>query len=242
MKTKSTLTIFLLASLLVITTVSCTIIGNCVEGEGKVVTRELTLEPFHNIELSGSSRVFLTKANKQKVSIKAPENIIALLNKNVESEEWEIHFKKCIKTSQKIEIYIELPSVEELEVHGSGDIIGKSQFEGEELDLEIAGSGSIELDFVVEELESEIAGSGDLKLSGTTKSHKIEINGSGDIDAFDLVSYETDVDINGSGDVKINVSDELKVDVNGSGDVFYKGGASKVSSDINGSGKLHQEN
>ena len=47
--------------------------------------------------------------------------------------------------------------------------------------------------------------------------------------------------IDGIDDVKVNVSYALQVEINGSGDVYYKGNVKEISSEINGSGKLNQE-
>lgn len=222
---------------------SCLFWGNCEEGKGPMVEKQIEIKSFQKLELSGSHTVYLSQGNSQSVTIKAQENIIALLNTEVKNDEWDIQFKKCIKSKEKIEFYITIPKINQIAIEGSGEIIGKTSIKADLMDLEINGSGEINVELQnIKELESEINGSGDLKLSGSSKSHEIEINGSGDVEAYNLKTDNSKVEINGSGDVKINVSYELNVEVNGSGDVFYKGDVKNIQSEINGSGNIRQSN
>lgn len=220
---------------------SCNFFGNCIEGEGIVVTKTVIVEDFDQINVSSSVKVFLTQSTEQKVTINAPQNIIDILSTNVRGSEWKIDFDRCVNTLEPIEIYIELPRLLALEVEGSGDVVSKGTIKSDELELTIDGSGSINLDLNVKELTTDINGSGDINLTGVTKLNNIEINGSGDVKAYDLLSDETEIEINGSGDVEVNVSYALKVDINGSGDVYYKGDVKEMDSNINGSGKLNQQ-
>lgn len=238
---KTRLVLFCLLFTLITPLSSCSFMGNCVEGEGEAILKELNIDDFKKIELSSVGRVILKQGDEQKVSIKAPENIIALLKTEVKGDEWDIEFERCVKTKEKVEIYIETPMLNEIEIEGSGEVMSKGAIESDMMELTIDGSGVINLELNVKELTTEISGSGDVRLKGVTKLHDIEINGSGDIASYDLKSDETDIEINGSGDVKINVSYALNVEINGSGDVYYKGDVKEIKSDINGSGKLHQK-
>lgn len=220
---------------------SCGFMQNCEEGSGKVVTKSIAVETFTKLEVSSNVKVFLNQSPTQKVSIKAPQNIIDLLKTEVSGNEWDIEFDRCVKTETPIEIYVEVAELSEININGSGDITSSTTFSNDQLELSIDGSGSMQLLLAVKELKSDISGSGDIKLSGNTKLHEIEINGSGDVEAYELRSDETEVEINGSGDVKVNVSYALDVDINGSGDVYYKGEVKDMKSNINGSGKLHQQ-
>lgn len=221
---------------------ACNFFENCVEGEGTAIEQIVDIDNFDAIELERSAKVYLKQSDKQKVTISAPQNIIDLLLTEVDGGTWNIDFSRCPKTEEAIEFYIETNSIQEITIEGSGEIYSEGAIESDQLDLTIQGSGLIDMELQVKELSTEISGAGDLKLRGVTKLHDIEINGSGDIKAYDLVSDETEIEINGSGDVKVNVSYSLDVEINGSGDVYYKGNVKEISSEINGSGKLNQEN
>jgi len=241
MKTKN-ISILLILACISLFSYSCSFLGNCVDGEGKIIEKTLQLDKFSKIELSGSTKVYIKEGNTQSVRIKAQSNLIELLNTAIIDGEWDIQFSECIKTKETIEIYIVIPLVEKLEIKGSGEIISDGTLSNDKLELEIKGSGEMELIINAKDLISKIAGSGDLKLKGETEKHSISIKGSGDIKAYELISNETEVSIKGSGDVKINTNESLEVEIFGSGDVSYKGNAQKVNSNIKGSGDLNRIN
>lgn len=226
---------------LLITLSSCSFFQNCENGNGEVLEMEVAIEAFSSLKVSNNVNVFLEQSSEQKVTIKAQENLIKLLNTEVSGDTWSVKFDRCVKSEDPIEIYIQTKELDEININGSGSVISKSIFSNDGLDLSINGSGNIDMLLAVKELTSEISGSGSIRLTGNTKSHEVEIDGSGDIMALDLISDETEIEINGSGDAKINTSYALDVEINGSGDVYYKGNVKQISSDINGSGNLHQE-
>lgn len=227
--------------LLALTTISCSFLENCVEGEGTVVNQAITVDQFDGIVLKSNAIVYVKQSTEQKVSIEAPQNIIDLLKTEVSRGTWHIDFSRCPKTKEPILIYIESNNFKEISIEGSGKIISEEKITSNELEIDISGSGSVDLNLSVKELRTEINGAGDVRLRGSTKLHDVEINGSGDIEAYDLATDESDIEINGSGDVKVTVSYALKVEINGSGDVYYKGNVKKISSEINGSGRLNQQ-
>lgn len=219
---------------------SCSIFRVCEKPTGDVITKDLKLENIHSIELSAGVKVFIQQGEDQNIKIVAPANYAELINTNVSKGEWEIDFKKCLKNADLVELFVVLKEIEELEINGSGNIIGNGVIESNKLELEISGSGSIQLELDNKSVDLEIDGSGDIILSGKTKKQKIEINGSGDINNSKLTADESKIEINGSGDVKINTTSSLEVEVNGSGDVHYTGEPKQIKTEFNGSGRLHK--
>lgn len=205
-----------------------------------MVKKSLQLKPFSEIVLQDNIKVYLSQGESQLIEVRGQENIIALLNTGISGNTWEIELDKCISTQEALEIHISLPSLEYIELNGSGSIKSKNSFKGELMSIFLDGSGDMHLDLQVKELETELNGSGDLQLMGSTKKHDIKLDGSGDIIADNLISDVVNIKVNGSGDVRVNVSYEIDVDVNGSGDVYYKGQVKKISSKVDGSGNLHQ--
>ena len=217
---------------------SCNI--NCVEGTGNVVTKNIQLDKIKSLELSSSIPVTIAQGQEQMVQIKGYENIVELLNKKVKRGAWEIKFDKCLASSDNVEIHITLPALEKIALNGSGSISTEGVFKSEILELALDGSGKMKLELQVKELETNLSGSGDINLEGSTKIHDISLNGSGDINAENLKSDNVSIDLSGSGDVRVFSSYKLNITVDGSGDVYYKGNVKSISSDINGSGNLHQ--
>ena len=120
--------------------------GKGVSGEGKKVTKTLDLEEFTGIGVSIGAEVHLTQGNKQKVEIRAQQNIIDLIDKDVRSGKWRIRLEKGtnLRNHDGIDVYITMPTIDELSVAGAGSVIGKTPFKNiDDLEVSIAGSGCL---------------------------------------------------------------------------------------------------
>ncbi len=196
--------------------------GNGVSGEGKKVTKTLDIDDFTGIGVSIGAEVHLRQGNKQKVEIKAQQNIIDLIDRDVRNGKWKVRLEKGtnLKRHDGIDVYITLPMIDELSVAGSGSITGETDFKN------------------IDDLEVSIAGSGEVTLNGSGEDLEVSIAGSGDVDLAGFKVDDCEVSIAGSGDCEINVSGSLQVSIAGSGDVKYKGDPDKVKSSIAGSGDV----
>ncbi|MFN3940207.1 MAG: head GIN domain-containing protein, partial [Chitinophagales bacterium] len=124
----------------------------------------------------------------------------------------------------KVQIEITIPVLYNLEIAGSGVVNGSGSFGGgKDMEFDISGSGTINLDVNADELEADIAGNGELILSGKAKEADIEISGSGNFRGEKLECAKAEISIAGSGNVFISVSDILEVSIAGSGNVYYSG-------------------
>jgi len=137
-----------------------------------------------------------------------------------------------------IDVYVTVPTVEALNVAGSGNIVAETPIESDDLDLVLAGSGRIESQLTVTRLTINIAGSGDAMLSGRADELTVEIAGSGDVQGADLQTATASVSTTGSGDTEVRVTDRLDARVVGSGNVRYHGDPT-VETSIVGSGNVN---
>ncbi len=215
--------------------------GNCLFGEGDAVTEVLNIDEFDGIKLKINADVFITQGPEQKVEITAEQNIIDEIERDVRSGTWEIEFDECVVRHDDIEIFIEMENIELLSILGSGLIRGENNFNVEDIDLRIAGSGDIDIALDATDIEGEITGSGNVALEGSTDKFDLGISGSGDYRAFDLTANKGDIKITGSGDADVRVNDELDIRITGSGDVRYKGFPT-LDAEVTGSGRVINAN
>jgi hypothetical protein len=205
-------------------------------------SEERTVEPFTKIDLGISATLILVQADVQKVSIEADADALKLIETKVENSTLIIKVSKWHFTNLgKVTIYISVPKIEGLDVSGSGKIIAQNKISTEAIQLEISGSGSIELsNLSANNVKSEISGSGNIKLTGSKAITflSITISGSGDLYATDLSTDEANISISGSGDCKVNVKSKLTAEISGSGKVRYLGDPKKVDVDVSGSGSV----
>jgi hypothetical protein len=211
------------------------------EGRGDLKTETRLMKSFTKIQLRMDAKVIITKDSVQSVRIEAQPNILQVLNTDVSGKTLNIDVDGCIMDYKPITIYISTPTLEAVEINGSGSVKGKGNFPTDKVELTINGSGTITLGLSANEVNSDIRGSGSINLSGSARKFYVDIAGSGDVNAQEMPSEECSVNVKGSGNCRIFAISKLKVDVAGSGNVYYKG-KPDISTNIAGSGKLEKSN
>ena len=228
--------------ILIVSCASCVIVGDgtgigrCVRGTGDMVTQTLDLDDFSEINLDIAADVFLTQGDEQEVVVEGKQNIIDELNLNVSSGEWDISGDRCFRNVGNMKIFITIPNIEAISIHGSGDIRSENTIVSDYLDLNISGSGDLDLAVDSESINCHVSGSGNVYLDGATSDFDYKMSGSGDLNAFDMEAQTMSIKISGSGDADVRVSEYLKIRIAGSGDIHYKG---HPELDINISGSGH---
>jgi hypothetical protein len=209
-----------------------------VKGTGEVVKKALTVDAFHGIAVEGSMNVVLTKGSTQKVEVEAQANIGELVTTEVRNGVWTIETSKSYSTDKAFTVHITVPVIDQVRIDGSGDVSSEDVFDAGKVELEIQGSGNIDMAFKANDVDASIAGSGDIKLGGTSGSLSVVIAGSGDVNARAMKAENAAVSTQGSGDVNLTVSQSLAASIEGSGDVIYSGSPANVTKNVSGSGEV----
>ncbi|NND95229.1 MAG: DUF2807 domain-containing protein [Flavobacteriales bacterium] len=236
----------LLTVLIVIATLSSCDKEDCIEGNGPVVAQELYAPDFDAVKAEGSLDIFIEDGDEQVVEAVGHSNIIDYLLVDEIGGTLHIELENDCYRDYELAIYISTPSIERVELDGSGNIDIAPMEMDNDLELEIDGSGDIDFNSLegVQNLQVEIDG------SGTVRGHdswddlinlEIDIEGSGDYRGFDVMTENCEISISGSGDCRVFVTDNLDIIINGSGDVYYKGNPNIFSS-ISGSGDVIDAN
>jgi hypothetical protein len=214
-------------------------VGKRVNGNGNLTTETRDVSSSSKIKVKGSIDVELVPGDFM-VKVEADENLLQYILTEKE-DGWLVIRQKNnvnIKTKNRLKVYVSLNEIDAIDISGSGDVKGIGKFKGgDRVNIDIAGSGDIELDVNTPKVNVDIAGSGTASLSGETKDANVEIAGSGNYRAEELMTESTSIDIIGSGDARVFADINLKAKVIGSGSVYYKGKAN-VRSNITGSGTV----
>ncbi|NUN99239.1 MAG: DUF2807 domain-containing protein [Saprospiraceae bacterium] len=214
---------------------------NCVDGNGPVVTETLAIPGFTGISLQISATVLISQGPVQEVVVEGHGNIIDELELDVNNNIWTIETDRCVRSIGDLKIFITVPDISVLNISGSGDILSENTLVISDIEMNISGSGTIDVEMEADDIDAAISGSGEVFLSGNADELNCRISGSGDLRAFNLQSRVADLNISGSGDAEVRVSDQLDVRISGSGDVFYKGNPT-LNVQISGSGQVVNAN
>jgi hypothetical protein len=239
--------------------------GNGITGKGAIERITRDVKDFKSIDLANSANVFIKQGTTFKVEVETHKNIADVFETVVENGVlrlqnktgvWNLHY-------DKLNVYIEMPTVEGITISGSGDIKVETALSSEATNVHISGSGSISAEqglttkalnvllsgsgdiyakgVSASEVSAKISGSGGLELSGTSDKTDYHISGSGDINAKDLKSKATKALISGSGNIDCHTDESLDAEVTGSGNINYSGNATSVKSHSSGSGDISKQ-
>lgn len=199
--------------------------------------------PFSSISLRISAKVYLEQGDKQSVRVVADDETLEELITEVKNRTLNIRFpnKNVFKkwSPGKIEVFITVPGIDELNVSGSGDIIAE-EIDSRFLDLTVSGSGNIEIAHLTsEKLSASVSGSGNIEIKdgGIAEEFKTRTSGSGNIDARGFEAKNVDVQTSGSGSCSVISNGTIKARVSGSGNVYYSGNPA-IDASVSGSGKV----
>ena len=216
-------------------------IFGCVRGRGPIVSQEFILPDIYGLALHLPGDVFITNGPDQEIIVEGEENILDEIEFDVRNGIWQVETDRCVKDVDDLRIFITIPMVEELSIIGSGNIVSENTLAADDLDLNIIGSGNIDIAVDADDIDAKISGSGDMRLEGIAEDVELNISGSGDYRAYGLNALSGDVRISGSGNAWIFAQESLKVRISGSGDVRYQGDPS-LDISISGSGRVIDDN
>jgi hypothetical protein len=245
--------------------------GSCVpfriiKGDGDLVTQEITIRDYEEIDVSGSSLKFnyVMSNDAPELTITVDQNIYEKYDFMVSGSKLQIKPKKEYEHAHfaptKFTVTTNSSALRKVEAAGSFDFTVNSPLNTNELTLDLAGSCMVDLtDSVIfhrldvdiagsgtlnafalfgESLDGDIAGSGRLNLGGQVAKTSVEIAGSGTVRAFDLQVEDLKCEIAGSGNIEISVSNSIRAEVAGSGNIKYRGNPQDIHKNVAGSGSI----
>ncbi|MFK5879571.1 MAG: head GIN domain-containing protein [Flavobacteriaceae bacterium] len=234
------LKIILTVSLALFVSVQATAVNKKVKGNGNIISGNKTTAQYDKISVGGSFEVILVSGKEGEITYSVESNLEEYLVIEVKKGELKITWEKGVnvRTTKGVKVTVPFKDIEEVSLAGSGEITTKNVISADDLELNVAGSGKMNVDIDANNVESNIAGSGSMTVNGSAKNLESNVAGSGDFEGYGLVIVnDVDVSIAGSGSVEITVNGNLKSSISGSGDVRYKGNP-KTNSSISGSGSV----
>ncbi len=218
----------------------------CTHGQGSIEQVTLNLDEITSVNLQGSMDVEISYGPVQEVVAEGQLNIIDELETSVVNGTWYVSLGTGCFTDFDLKIFIRLPRIEKTVVSGSGNITLIDVAGADAFSAESRGSGRTVITAVdgSQEINVNISGSGDIEMEGLCpelEKLNVTISGSGSFLGYPALTPECTVKSSGSGACKVNVSDWLNVRISGSGNVYYQGNPD-IDVDDNGSGKLIRKN
>jgi hypothetical protein len=230
----------LLSMVFVSCNMSCNWMGKSIHGDGNIITENRKVTKAEKIVLKGNFDIILVPGKTTSVAIETDENLqnYVIMSESNSELVFKTKSKFNLKSDHGIKITITTPILTGIHLAGSGNVMGGGKFTGgNELKIDIAGQGDVDLNINTPKVDVDIKGSGNVNLQGETQRASFDIAGIGDCNAEMLKAENAKIKIAGNGNVKVYADVTVDIKIMGSGDVFYKGNA-EVSQKIVGAGNV----
>ena len=239
--------------------------SNGITGKGAIERTTRDVKDFKSIDLATSANVFIKQGATFKVEVETHKNIADVFETIVENGVLTLKTKKGVWNMRydKLNVYIEMPAVEGIDISGSGDIKAETALSGDNMNIIVSGSGNILIEqgltaktvkirisgsgdvkadgISTSDLSAKISGSGGLDLSGTADKADYLVSGSGDITAKSVKSRAVQAHVSGSGNIDCHADQSVDAQSSGSGNITYSGNATVVKAHASGSGNVSKE-
>ncbi|CAN5476533.1 head GIN domain-containing protein [soil metagenome] len=207
-----------------------------IEPSGRIITKEVSVQPFDAIKAGGLYELILSQGDKESVKIEADDNLMDLFSvKNNGNtleidmprlEDKNIDFKsKDEKKSLKLKVYVTFKNLRRLDVAVIGNVLSATGVKSGSFTLESKNIGNVELKLTADKLTVNNKGVGNMTLSGNVKDADVKNKGVGQFDSEELLVQTMKIDNSGVGHASVNVAEELTIKETFLGKVNNKGAA-----------------
>lgn len=200
-----------------------------IEGNGKVVTREIPVKSFEELKASGVYELKLLQGDKESVKIEADENLQEYFNVTNSGSTLVIDMdklrNKSLNGKQTMKVYVTFKNLKELDLKMVGNTASEKLLSFGDLKIQNQSVGNLKLDLTANQLNLENRSVGNVTLSGKANHAVIENDGVGSLRAGDLVVQTIHIENEGVGSAEVNAEKELKVKENWMSKVKNRGAA-----------------
>ena len=200
-----------------------------IEGNGKMVTRDVAVSSFDVLQASGIYELKLSQGSKESVKIEADENLQEYFNVHNDGSKLVIDMEKLknknLKNTGKMKVYVTFKNLKELDLKTVGDVSSEEQLSFEDLDLNTKNVGDVTLNLTAKKIDVDSKGVGDVKLSGKANEAIVKNKGVGSFKAGNFVVQTMNIENQGVGSAEVNAEKDLKVKDTFLGKVTNKGNA-----------------
>lgn len=215
----------------------------CIEDSGVHGSKNLSLKPYDELEVSGPIKVLLLQDSSYQLKIEADSNILALVKADVSGSTLTLKLdaeKYC--GTDSITVTAGIGDLKKIAITEAVSLFTSSRINLNDLNIDMTGATVVRLDLNAAKLSIDNDGAADIHLMGQAGLHQLKSKGSIRLEAFDFVTGGYDLDIEGAGKANINVLNDLKVKTTGATEIYYKGNPKNVEEKKSGVSKLQKVN
>jgi hypothetical protein len=213
----------------------------CLEGTGNIISKDIAIAGFSEIELKSYGEVQIYKGDQLTVNVSDYSNLIDYHKVEVSGGRLIIktYPDNLTLSNSKATFIITTPDpLYGVYLNGCGNINVMSECDKLH-HLSITGSGNITMhaNVVTDKLDISITGAGDVNAKGSTTDLDASIIGAGNIYLKDMIAQNAACRVAGTGQIVVRAVSNLNATIAGIGNISYYGNP-RLKSSISGIGQI----
>ena len=198
-----------------------------IEGSGNVITKDITVKSFDELNASGVFNLLLSQGDKESLKIEADDNLMDLFIIENEGSTLTIKMKKNsnFNSKKQLKVYVTFKTLKSMDLGMVGGTSSDEKLKFADLKLKNQSVGSVSLNMTLLTLNMENQSVGSVKLEGSAENAVVKNNSVGSINAGNFVVQKMDIENNGVGSATVNAEKELKYSDSFLGKVSNRGNA-----------------
>lgn len=205
-----------------------------VKGSGNVIKEKRELNTFHAIDIGSAFHIYIKKGEPQSVEIETDDNLMELIKTSVKNGELDVNVKGNIKNPKKMNIYITIANLDEIELSGAAKLVSEDRFDEDEMEIDISGASDLTIKIKTKKLDIDLSGASNADISGHAYTLDLDASGASNAKIIDLEVNDATVDCSGAASVWLLVKNSLRGEASGASNIIYKGNPKQVSIETSG--------
>ena len=129
------------------------------EGNGKLITKEIAVKSFDELKANGVYELLLTQGDKESVKIEADENLQQYFTVSNEGSKLIINTEKLknvnLKGKHKMKVYVSFKKLTNMDIATVGSVHSENQLVFENLEIKNRSVGNVNLKLTANKLDIE---------------------------------------------------------------------------------------
>ncbi len=228
-------------------------------GSGVVVTREMDLSDFDQVEISHAFHARVTRGDEFGVVVRIDDNLERYLEVVTVGRVLKIGLRPAVGLTGRhtLEADVTLPELRGLKASGASRVTVSGFASEERLSVDVSGASKIDLDISAGSVNMDVSGASnangalsagdvDINVSGASRvtltgagdDARLEASGASRIDLSEFVARDADVEASGASRVIVNATGIIDVKASGASHIEYLGGARLGDVDTSGASSV----
>lgn len=212
---------------------------NGLTGNGNVIKEEVDIDGFTGVHASSGIDVNISQGEFH-VEVVADENLHEYITVEKEGRILRIGSERNIRRADSKVVNVSLPELTDLKISSAGDIEAETDFECEDLEIEISSAGDLNIGVDADEIYISISSSGDCDIWGSARVLDARLSSAGDLNAFELEADYVKVRVSSAGDASVTANEEIDMSASSAGSIYHKGDARVINSNTSSAGGIYR--